>query len=123
ARGEAARVWRYLPLSIPASTRDYVRQAFRSGHGEGVSFQVKGALDDFPFKDDAGGRFRVTVPIRQVVMDYVPPAWLDLPADAKTGFWPAFTSLEGLLRFEGQRMVIEGAKGQLGTMGSGRFAL
>lgn len=123
ARGEATRVWRYLPLSIPPDTRDYVRQAFRSGHAEGVTFEVKGDLDAFPFKDDVGGRFRVRVPIRQVVMDYVPPALMDLAADAKTGVWPAFTSLEGLLRFEGQRMLIEDARGMLGTMGTGRFAL
>ena len=123
ARGEATRVWRYLPLSIPPDTRDYVRQAFRSGHAEEVTFEVKGALDAFPFKDDVGGRFRVRVPIRQVVMDYVPPALLGLAADAKTGVWPAFTSLEGLLRFEGQRMLIEDARGMLGTMGTGRFAL
>lgn len=122
-RGEATRVWRYLPLSIPPDTRDYVRQAFRSGHAEGVTFEVKGDLDAFPFKDDVGGRFRVRVPIRQVVMDYVPPALLGLAADAKTGVWPAFTSLEGLLRFEGQRMLIENARGMLGTMGTGRFAL
>lgn len=123
ARGEATRVWRYLPLSIPPDTRDYVRQAFRSGHAEGVTFEVKGDLDAFPFKDDVGGRFRVRVPVRQVVMDYVPPALLGLAPDASSGFWPAFTSLEGMLRFEGQRMLIENARAQLGTMGSGRFAL
>lgn len=122
-RAEATRVWRYLPLSIPPDTRDYVRQAFRSGHAEGVTFEVKGDLDAFPYKDDVGGRFRVRVPIRQVVMDYVPPALMGLAPNAKTGFWPAFTSMEGLLRFEGQRMLIENARGMLGTMGTGRFAL
>ncbi len=123
ARGEATRVWRYLPLSIPPDTRDYVRQAFRSGHAEGVTFEVKGELDAFPFKDDVGGRFRVRVPVRQVVMDYVPPTLLGLKPDATQGIWPAFTSLEGLLRFEGQRMLIEDARGMLGTLGTGRFVL
>lgn len=123
ARGEATRVWRYLPLSIPPDTRDYVRQAFRSGHAEDVTFEVKGDLNAFPFKDDVGGRFRVRVPVRQVVMDYVPPALMGVAADAPTGFWPAFTALEGMLRFEGQRMLIDNARAQLGTIGSGRFAL
>ncbi len=100
-----------------------MRQAFRSGHAEGVSFEVKGDLADFPVQGRCGGRFRVPVPVRQVVMDYVPPALLGLAPDAKTGVWPAFTSLEGLLRFEGQRMLIEDARGMLGTMGTGRFAL
>ena len=56
-------------------------------------------------------------------MDYVPPALMGVAADAPTGFWPAFTALEGMLRFEGQRMLIDNARAQLGTIGSGRFAL
>lgn len=122
-RAEATRVWRYLPLTVPHGTREYVRQAFRSGHGERVTFEVKGDLAAFPFKGDVGGRFRVTVPIRQAVMDYVPAALLGVPADATTGVWPVFTSLEGSLRFEGQRMLIDGARGMLGTVASGRFRL
>lgn len=122
-RAQATRVWRYLPLSIPPDTRNYVRQAFLAGVGEGVSFEVTGQLHDFPFKDDAGGRFRVAVPLRDVVMDYVPPALLGLSADAPRGVWPGLSDLRGMLRFEGQRMVVEQASGRLATSGSGRFQL
>lgn len=122
-QAQATRVWRYLPLSIPADTRQYVRQAFLAGVGEGVQFEVEGQLHDFPFKDGAGGRFKVDVPLRDVVMDYVPPALLGLTADAPRGVWPPMSELRGMLRFEGQRMLVEQASGRLAGSGSGRFVL
>lgn len=121
-RAEASRVWRYLPMAIPKAPRDYVQQAIRSGQGENVSFEAVGDLAAFPFKDDVGGRFRVKVPMRNVALDYVPLA-IQGDDPARTGAWPAFTSLEGLLLFEGRRMVIKDAKGLLGGVGTGTFAL
>ena len=121
--GEATRVWRYLPLGIPKGPRDYVQHALHGGQGERVSFDVEGDLSAFPFKDDVGGRFRVKVPLHNVSLDYVPAAIMSPQALAKTGTWPAFTSLEGLLLFEGQRMIIQDARGRLGDVGSGSFTL
>ncbi len=122
-QAQVARVWRYLPSQIPLAPRDYVRQALRSGVGEKVDFEVDGDLNAFPFKNDVGGRFRVKVPLRGVALDYVPAALMGSPVDPAAGAWPAFTSLDGLLQFEGQRMLIQGGRGQLGNVGSGRFAL
>ncbi|MDE2402300.1 MAG: hypothetical protein KGL90_11610 [Burkholderiales bacterium] len=117
AWGQANRVWRYLPSVIPFHARDYVRMAVREGRGENVSFEVKGDLAKFPFKDDQGGRFRVLVPAKHVTLDYVPTA---APAAVQ---WPAFTGLDGELIFEGLRLRIQGAKAQLGGLGTGSFAL
>lgn len=122
-KADATRVWRYLPLQIPKAPRDYVQQALRGGTGEQVTFEVDGDLDAFPFKNDVGGRFRVKVPLRRVALDYVPASLMGTSPDPKAGAWPAFTSLDGLLLFEGQRMLIQGAKGSLGGVGSGGFAL
>jgi uncharacterized protein (TIGR02099 family) len=122
-RGEATRVWRYLPLAIPKAPRDYVQYALRSGQGEHVSFDVEGDLSAFPFKDDVGGRFRVKVPLHNVSLAYVPAAIISPQTLAKFGTWPAFTSLEGLLLFEGQRMIIQDGRGRLGEVGSGNFTL
>jgi uncharacterized protein (TIGR02099 family) len=119
-RAEVASVWRYLPKVIPKGPRDYVRLALRSGRGEKVSFEVDGDLNEFPFKNDVGGRFRVKVPLHNVAMDYVPAA---LQGPLQKGTWPPFTGLEGMLVFEGQRMLIQGARGRLGSVGSGSFAL
>jgi uncharacterized protein (TIGR02099 family) len=122
-KADATRVWRYLPLAIPKAPREYVRLALRSGHGERVSFDVEGDLNEFPFKGDRGGRFRVKVPLRDVSLDYAPVALMGGQADAAANAWPPFTGLEGLLLFEGQRMVIQDARGRLGSVGSGGFVL
>lgn len=122
-RADATKVWRYLPLAIPKTPRDYVRLALRSGQGEKVSFDVEGDLNEFPFKDDQGGRFRVKVPMRNVSLDYVPQGLMGTQADARQVSWPPFTSLEGMLIFEGQRLLFKDAKGRLGGVGSGAFGL
>lgn len=117
-KGQASRVWRYLPVALPPSARYYVRDALKQGLGEKVTFSVEGNLNDFPFKNDVGGRFRVKVPVRQVTLDYA-------PTDRKAGqpYWPAFSNLDGELIFEGQRLRIEGAQGRLGGLGTGGFTL
>lgn len=122
-RADATKVWRYLPLTIPKAPRDYVRMALRSGRGEKVSFDIEGDLNEFPFKDDKGGRFRVQVPLHDVALDYVPQGLMGVQAVAKPVSWPPFTSLEGVLLFEGQRMLIKEARGRLGGVGSGAFGL
>ncbi|MGH6645999.1 YhdP family protein [Aquabacterium sp.] len=122
AWGQANRVWRYLPSVIPFHARDYVRMAVREGRGEKVTFEVKGDLAGFPFKDDHGGRFRVHVPAKNVTLDYV-PAGLQNPNGTSPTLWPAFTGLDGDLVFEGLRLRIQGAKAQLGGLGTGSFTL
>lgn len=123
SKGQASRVWRYLPSVLPTSARYYVRDALKQGQGEKVTFEVKGDLNAFPFPDDVGGRFRVNVPVRQVTLDYVP---LEKPSGQSSSaqpYWPAFSNLDGDLIFEGQRMRIEGAQARLGGLGSGGFVL
>jgi len=122
-QAQATAVWRYLPTTLPASARHYVRDAIQSGVGEQVQFEVAGTLDDFPFPEDKGGRFRVKVPVRDVRMDYVPARLLSEHGETPSATWPAFTQLRGLLLFEGQRLVIQGATGVLGTVGTGTFVM
>lgn len=123
AWGQANRVWRYLPSVIPFGARDYVRMAVREGRGEKVTFEVKGDLAGFPFKDDQGGRFRVHVPAKNVTLDYVPDALLAQGGAKAQTRWPAFTGLDGDLIFEGLSLRIQGAKAQLGGLGTGSFLL
>ena len=123
AWGQANRVWRYLPSVIPFNARDYVRMAVREGRGEKVTFEVKGDLAGFPFKDDQGGRFRVHVPAKNVTLDYVPAALLAEGGGPAQTRWPAFTGLDGNLIFEGLRLRIQGGKAQLGGLGTGSFLL
>ena len=123
SRGQADRVWRYLPSSVLVDARHYVRDAVRGGSAANVNFEVSGDLWQFPFKDDQGGKFRVAVPMKDVTLDYVPfvkPAPAGSPA---TPYWPVFSQLSGLLVFEGQRMRIEDATAVITNVGSGQFGL
>lgn len=123
-RAEAASVWRYLPTTIGQPARDYVRQALKAGQAENVRFEAAGKLLDFPFKNDEGGRFRVRVPLKDVVLDYAPAALAGLePTGANAVQWTPFTAMEGELQFEGQRMLIRQARARLGGIGQGTFQL
>lgn len=120
SRAQATAVWRYLPLTVGESARQYVRHAIRGGFGQDVTFEVNGQLDGFPFPNDRGGRFRVKVPIREASLDYAPAA---ITGDAPGVRWTPFTDMAGELAFEGQRMVIRQARGRLGDIGQGAFVL
>lgn len=123
SRAQGARVWRYLPASILPEARYYVRDAVRDGMGENVNFEVKGDLWRFPFPDDEGGKFRISVPVRNATLDYVPGDKPPPGSVAAAPYWPVFTRLNGMLLFEGHRMRIEGATAMLGNLGTGGFAL
>ena len=122
-QAQGTRVWRYLPAVINADARHYVRDAVKGGLGENVSFEVRGDLWHFPFKDDQGGKFRIAVPVKDATLDYVPGDKPPAGAVAAAPYWPAFTRLNGTLVFEGQRMRIENGTAMLGDVGSGSFAL
>ena len=123
SKGKGERVWRYLPSTMLADARFYVRDAVRSGLTTNASFEVDGDLWAFPYKDDVGGKFRVNVPLKDVTLNYVPfvkPAPAGAPA---TPYWPAFSHMSGQLIFEGQRMRIEDASTELSGVGTGKFKL
>lgn len=101
-RAQIARVPRYLPLHVPASTRHYLAGALAGGESEAVRFQVKGDLAHFPFHGDAArhGDFRVDVPLRQASYQIDPHG-----PDGKP-LWPLFTEIDGSLQFERGAMAL-----------------
>ncbi|HET9206142.1 MAG TPA: DUF3971 domain-containing protein, partial [Burkholderiaceae bacterium] len=75
ADARATSVARYLPLGLPASTRDYVERAVQGGTLTAASFEVKGDLWDFPFhgaKATRDSMFRIAGQARDVTLAYVP---------------------------------------------------
>lgn len=120
-RVEASRVWRYLPLTIGAPAREYVRLAIQGGRAEGATFEAEGEVAEFPFKEDKGGRFRAKLPLRDVALDYAPAGLMG--SDNAQLRWPPFTAMDGELVFEGQRMLIHRGRARLGTVASGKFEL
>ncbi|MEJ8838796.1 YhdP family protein [Ramlibacter sp. AN1133] len=108
SRADGSRVWRYLPLAVPAKARSYVQESVVSGAATGTKFRVKGELRQFPFPDNRGGEFLVTTQVKDVVFAYVPPGINQGP-----GNWPAFTGLGGELVFQGNGMQVKDAAGRV----------
>jgi uncharacterized protein (TIGR02099 family) len=100
SRGEAAKVARYLPLGIPAETRDYVARAVRGGRVDSAEFKVKGDLWQFPFAHVRDGEFRIAGHVSGVDYAYV-PAQGDAPSP-----WPAFANVSADLVFDRSAMDI-----------------
>lgn len=106
-RADGTRVHRYLPLSIPAESRHYVRDSVVAGSASNVQFRVKGDLQHLPFDDPKLGEFRIAARVKDVTYAYVPPQL----QPANTLPWPALTELGGELIFERSSMQVRGASG------------
>ncbi|MDW8336031.1 MAG: YhdP family protein [Tepidimonas sp.] len=108
-RAEGPRVVRYLPLTVGANTRAYLKGAIRAGRASDVRLRVRGDLWDFPFAQPQQGLFEVVARLHDVTLDYV-PAHLRAPAQPA---WPALERLEGQLRIERTRLEIRDARGSV----------
>ncbi|MDM0106050.1 YhdP family protein [Variovorax sp. J22R24] len=106
-RADGTRVYRYLPLSIPKHTRDYVHDAVTKGTASSVDFKVKGDLHDMPFMDPKHGDFRIAARVADVTFAYVPPTLGNKVA------WPALNGLSGELVFERAGMLVRNARGRI----------
>jgi uncharacterized protein (TIGR02099 family) len=108
SRANGARVYRYLPLAVPKSAREYVHEAVVQGTASGAKFRVKGNLREFPFNDPKQGEFRVTADVHDAIYAYVPRSL------TKGGpGWPALTQLSGALVFERSGMQVKNVNGHL----------
>lgn len=117
-QADGTRVFRYLPLDIPKSARDYVRDSVTKGVASVVDFRVKGDLHDMPFMDPRDGDFRIAAKVSDVTYAYVPPRLAGAasavgksPASAVA--WPALTGLAGDLVFERAGMQVSNARGRI----------
>ncbi|MGH6627700.1 MAG: YhdP family protein [Burkholderiaceae bacterium] len=109
SRADGTRVHRYLPLSIAAEVRDYVREAVTQGRASDVRFRVKGDLHDMPFTDPRLGEFRIAAKVQNASFAFVPRSIQ--PKDALE--WPALTQLSGELVFERAAMQVNKASARL----------
>ena len=118
-RANGARVYRYLPLSIPAPARHYVRDAVRKGEGRDVTVRVQGKLRELPFNlPGEVGTFRIGGPVSGVLLNYV-PSRLQPKGQAP---WPALEALDGELVFERAGMQVHGGAARVQGHAGWRFA-
>jgi uncharacterized protein (TIGR02099 family) len=105
SRGEASRVYRYLPLVLPPSVRDYVHHAVLQGKAVGAKFRVKGDLADMPFANPKLGEFHISTLVQNATLAFIPKSLQtkDEPP------WPTLTQLNGELIFDRATLQIKGA--------------
>jgi uncharacterized protein (TIGR02099 family) len=108
SRANGARVYRYLPLGVPKSARDYVRDSVVQGRATGARFRVKGDLHLFPFHDAKQGEFHVTADVHDATYAYVPRG-----ATRNGAAWPALTDVSGELVFDRSGMQVKRVTGHL----------
>lgn len=108
-RADATQVHRYLPLSVHADVRHYLREATLAGSSPRVDFRVRGDLWDVPFARGAAssGEFRVTAQLQGIDFDYV-PAHLRDPGEPG---WPALKGMGGQFVFDRDTLRITGLQG------------
>ncbi|HNV90187.1 MAG TPA: YhdP family protein [Thauera aminoaromatica] len=98
-RAESTAVWRYVPRAVNDDTRDWLRRGIRSAKVPEARLELRGALDDFPFR--AGqGRFLVSVQVADAALDYAPG-------------WPGIEGIDGEVRFEGPGLRILVPRGRI----------
>ena len=111
SRAELARVHRYLPLSMDAEARNYLRDAVRGGTASGAKFVLKGDLRQFPFAQPKQGEFRVSANLANGNYAYVPPSLS--PKGSKP--WPAFTQLNGELLLDRATLSLKNVRALWGA--------
>ena len=114
-RAQVSAVHRYLPLSLPASVREYLRDALVKGTYENVQVQVKGDLAKLPFATPQEGTLRFSGQLRDAVFDMVP----DTSTANSSASWPRLQALQGRLSFDGPRMQLTDANARWGDDLSG----
>jgi uncharacterized protein (TIGR02099 family) len=104
-RADAAQVHRYLPQSVGAQARRYVREAIRGGASDRIEFRVRGDLWDLPYHlPGADGEFRISAALKGVDFAYLPP-YLQ---EAGTRAWPALKGVDGQLVLERASLKLSG---------------
>ncbi|MEO6749995.1 MAG: DUF3971 domain-containing protein, partial [Casimicrobiaceae bacterium] len=106
-RANVARVADYLPLSIPASVRDWLRRALVKGNAPNAQFTLQGNLADFPFGEGKHGVFTVAAQVHGGTLDY---------ADG----WPQVEDIDADVKIDRTHVRVEGAHGRVLDTALGR---
>jgi len=110
ARAEVHKIYRYLPLALPADVRQYVRDSMRKGQIRNLQARVKGDLDKLAMPQARDGEYRLSGHLQNVEMAYVPASML--PAGSLP--WPLLQGIQGDLVFERQGMRLSNASARFG---------
>jgi uncharacterized protein (TIGR02099 family) len=106
-RARAEQLHAYVPTTVPAATRSYLKRAVRGGRLQDFSIRVKGDLADFPFgQPKPKGEFRISG-------DWRDGTYLMVPEEPGYPAWPEATRLDARLRVTGQRVDFSEVRARL----------
>lgn len=111
----ASQAHRYLPVTLPANVRQYVRDAVVKGTYSDVQVKIKGDLARLPFANPKEGEFRFAGRVRDIELDYLPAALLP----PKSLPWPRLHKLNGQLVFDRLGMKLTDASARAGDARTG----
>ncbi|MGC1817657.1 MAG: DUF3971 domain-containing protein, partial [Casimicrobiaceae bacterium] len=97
-RANLADTWRYAPLRVGASLRDWLHRAITQGASNDAKVTLAGDLAQFPFPQGKGGQFTVVAKVQGATLDH-------------TEGWPAITGIDANLRFDGPRLSVDVSQG------------
>ena len=91
SNAELSKVSRYLPLGIPTTAREYVRDLLIGGEASEVDFKIKGEVWEIPAAKPNQGDFKITAKFKNARIAYVPKRLQD-PSDLP---WPELSKVAG----------------------------
>lgn len=112
-QARAASAARYLPLQLPQSVRQYVRDAVQSGTARDASFKVRGDLWDFPFTAGHQGQFHIALRAQDVLLAYVPSHPAAGGQAASESDWPVMERVSADLVFDRSSMAIRNGRARI----------
>lgn len=113
-RGDASRVYRYLPLTIPQSVRYYVRDSVLKGDVQNVGVKIKGDLNKLPFHNPKDGEFRFAGKVKDIQYAYVPA--VNSKSSTQSIAWPPMNNVNGDIVFDRLSFKVNGASGKWGAI-------
>lgn len=97
---QAKRAYLYLPRAAGDETLAWLKTSLLSGKAVNGRAELRGNLENFPFRNPKDGVFRITADAKDVALSY---------ADD----WPAIEHIDAFLDFHGAAMDIRASKGKI----------
>ncbi|AZN35848.1 YhdP family protein [Iodobacter ciconiae] len=97
---QAKRAYLYLPRAAGDETLLWLKTSLLSGKAVNGRAELRGNLENFPFRNPKDGLFRITADAKDVALSY---------ADD----WPAIEHIDAFLDFHGAAMDIKASKGKI----------
>ena len=99
-RASVEHLYQYVPQTINAHVREWLRRAIVHGTSNDVRLVLNGNLAEFPFPQGRNGQFLVTIRGQGGTLDYAQD-------------WPPITDIDADIRFEGVRLVVDAPTGKV----------